>query len=214
MTEQIIRSGQTYRSADPRELIRIRIKTYTPGEKRALVVDAATGKRPRPLLVTALHSSPTTQAGKRRRAGYILEQPGTAATQPDPTTADDPTPLRWGLGDVLHGDDDTVIVCLSGPDREPYWLELEPERAVALREDIATSVVEQPAEAPDGEPRRPETLWHVVARQNERWMFWSPAYPTRERADEARSYRREDQPSIDWRIVRAHTAWTVEYETQ
>ncbi|WP_137991231.1 hypothetical protein [Streptomyces vilmorinianum] len=70
-----IQSGQTYRSADPRELIRIRIKSYAPGENRALVVDAATGKRPRPMLVTALHDSPITQAGKPRRSGYVLEQP-------------------------------------------------------------------------------------------------------------------------------------------
>lgn len=62
---------------------------------------------------------------------------GPAAAQPDPTIADDPTPLRWGLGDVLHSDDGTLIVCLSGPDREPYWLELDPERAAALRNDLA-----------------------------------------------------------------------------
>ncbi|OKJ52220.1 hypothetical protein AMK27_30745 [Streptomyces sp. CB02009] len=61
-----------------------------------------------------------------------------SATEQDPTTADDPTPLRWGLGDVLHGDDDTVTVCLSGPDREPYALELTPDRARALRADLAT----------------------------------------------------------------------------
>ncbi|MFE0651373.1 hypothetical protein ACFVZH_22570 [Streptomyces sp. NPDC059534] len=62
-----------------------------------------------------------------------------AAEQPDPTTNDDPTPLRWGLGDVLHGDDDTVIVCLSGPapDHAPYWLELDAERAAVLRKDLA-----------------------------------------------------------------------------
>lgn len=67
------------------------------------------------------------------------------ADQPDPTTADDPTPLRWGLGDVLWGDDDTVIVCLSGPapDYRPYWLELGPERAAALRDDLT---------GPDGPP--------------------------------------------------------------
>jgi hypothetical protein len=66
-----------------------------------------------------------------------LANPDRAASTPDPTIADDPTPLRWGLGDVLHGDDDTVIVCMSGPDREPYWLELDPERAAALRDDLA-----------------------------------------------------------------------------
>lgn len=215
-----IQPGQTYRSADPRELIRIRIKSYVPGENRALVVDAATGKRPRPMLVTALHDSPTTQAGKPRRSGYVLEtaatdqgaartasgqQPECApwiadgrhgptpeelrqriaraihrydnhhalsgndmpsehhygeadavlavldAEQPDPTTADDPTPLRWGHDDVLHGDDDTVTVCLSGPNREPYWLELDPERAAALRDDLAAPAVGQPAEAQDAD---------------------------------------------------------------
>lgn len=62
---------------------------------------------------------------------------GQADTEPDPTTADDPTPLRWGHGDIIHGDDNTVTVCLSGPDRKPYWLELDPERAQALRDDLA-----------------------------------------------------------------------------
>jgi hypothetical protein len=52
-------------------------------------------------------------------------------------SADDPTPLRWGLNDVLWGDDDTVTVLLSGPNGEPYWLELDPERAAVLRQDLA-----------------------------------------------------------------------------
>jgi hypothetical protein len=51
--------------------------------------------------------------------------------------ADDPTPLRWGLNDVMWGDDDSVTVLLSGPDGEPYWLELDPERAAVLRQDLA-----------------------------------------------------------------------------
>lgn len=55
----------------------------------------------------------------------------------DLASADDPTQLRWGLNDVQWGDDDSVIVMLSGPDREPYWLELDPERAAVLREDLA-----------------------------------------------------------------------------
>lgn len=62
-------------------------------------------------------------------------------TLPEPTTpiadADNPTPLRWGLNDVMWGDDDTVTVLLSGPNGEPYWLELDPDRATALREDLA-----------------------------------------------------------------------------
>jgi hypothetical protein len=37
----------------------------------------------------------------------------------------------------MWGDDDSVIVLLSGPDREPYWLELDPERAAVLRQNLA-----------------------------------------------------------------------------
>jgi hypothetical protein len=51
--------------------------------------------------------------------------------------ADNPTQLRWGLDDVQWGDDDSVIVMLSGPDREPYWLELDQERAAVLRQNLA-----------------------------------------------------------------------------
>jgi len=60
-----------------------------------------------------------------------------AAASEDTTTAVDPTPLRWGLNDVLWGDDDSTIVMLSGPDGEPYWLELDPERAAVLRQNLA-----------------------------------------------------------------------------
>lgn len=49
----------------------------------------------------------------------------------------DPIPLRWGLNDVEWGDDDSTIVLLSGPDGEPYTLELEPTQAAVLREDLA-----------------------------------------------------------------------------
>lgn len=49
----------------------------------------------------------------------------------------DPIPLRWGLNDVEWCDDDNVIVLLSGPDGEPYTLELEPSQAAVLREDLA-----------------------------------------------------------------------------
>jgi hypothetical protein len=62
----------------------------------------------------------------------VLAPPAT-----DLAAASDPTPLRWGLNDVLWGDDDTVTVLLSGPAGEPYWLELDPERAGVLREDLA-----------------------------------------------------------------------------
>jgi nucleotide-binding universal stress UspA family protein len=65
----------------------------------------------------------------------------------DLAAANNPTPLRWGHGDVLHGDDDTVTVVLSGPHGEPYWLELDPERAAALRKDLAGPDGEEPSAA-------------------------------------------------------------------
>lgn len=49
----------------------------------------------------------------------------------------DPIPLRWGLNDVEWADDDNVFVLLSGPNLEPYSLELEPSLAAVLREDLA-----------------------------------------------------------------------------
>lgn len=49
----------------------------------------------------------------------------------------EPIQLRWGLDDVMYGDDDTTTVLLSGPDREPYWVELDPERTAVLRDALA-----------------------------------------------------------------------------
>jgi hypothetical protein len=89
-----------------------------------------------------------------------------AVGQPDPTTADDPVQLRWGLGDVLHSDDDTVIVCLSGPNREPYWLELDPERAAALRDDL-TNPHAPAAGLSDTQPAN--DLRNVIARAIHRY---------------------------------------------
>ena len=71
----MIQPGQTYRHCNPRESIRIRITTYRPGDARAHVVDAVTGKRFRQILVTHLHDSDRTKTGARRRTGYALEQP-------------------------------------------------------------------------------------------------------------------------------------------
>jgi len=51
--------------------------------------------------------------------------------------ASEPTPLRWGLDDIEYGDDDTTTVMLSGPHREPYYLDLDQERANALRDALA-----------------------------------------------------------------------------
>lgn len=68
----MIKAGQIYQSADPRDSIRIRIVRYEDGWNRADVVDALTGKRPRRMLATALHASPTTKTGQPRRTGYVL----------------------------------------------------------------------------------------------------------------------------------------------
>ncbi|MEW1629634.1 hypothetical protein AB0387_19890 [Streptomyces sp. NPDC089173] len=54
----------------------------------------------------------------------------------EPATTD-PVMLRWGLDDVLLGDDDKTTVLLSDDQRRPYWLELEPERTAALRDALA-----------------------------------------------------------------------------
>lgn len=75
-----IRPGQIYRYCDPRESIRIRITSYRPGDARADVVDAVTGKRPRQVLVRQLHDSPITAAGQPRRGGYVLDRVMTAPT--------------------------------------------------------------------------------------------------------------------------------------
>jgi hypothetical protein len=68
-----------------------------------------------------------------------LEAAQGAKTEPLIVDADgaEPTPLRWGLNDVMWGDDDTVTVLLSDPDGQPFWLELEPSQAAVLRDDLA-----------------------------------------------------------------------------
>jgi hypothetical protein len=77
-------------------------------------------------------------AASLRRDGFSPAEIATM-TAPGASIADAPNPtqLRWGLNDVMWGDDDSVIVLLSGPDGEPYWLELDKERAAVLRQDLA-----------------------------------------------------------------------------
>jgi hypothetical protein len=135
-----------------------------------------------------------------------------AVEEPDPTTADDPTPLRWGLGDVLHGDDDTVIVCLSGPDREPYWLELDPERAAALRDDLAGPAVGQPAEAQAADEAR--VRWCVESSYPNGGTVLLPGVDDRGIADSYLNAARESSPEATHRLVRETTTWTVEDETR
>ncbi|MEV8324581.1 hypothetical protein [Kitasatospora sp. NPDC056731] len=70
----MIKPGQIYTDCDPRSSITIRIVDYTPGDARAQVVDATTGKRQRQILVHTFHVSAVTKAGKPRRTGYALVQ--------------------------------------------------------------------------------------------------------------------------------------------
>lgn len=68
-----IRAGQVYRSADPRDSIRIRILWWSPGQARAWVCDADDGKRSRHVLVRNIHLSTHTKTGAVRRTGYVPE---------------------------------------------------------------------------------------------------------------------------------------------
>jgi hypothetical protein len=62
--------------------------------------------------------------------------PAEIANMAGPDFQPEPIRLRWGLDDVEYGDDDTVTLLLSGPDGEPYLLELEPERVAVLRQNL------------------------------------------------------------------------------
>lgn len=66
--------GRTYRCADPRGGARIRIRSFTPGGRQAVVVDARTGKRRRWILISYLHPTPFNSMGAVWRSGYILEE--------------------------------------------------------------------------------------------------------------------------------------------
>lgn len=68
-----IRPGQIYRSADPRDSIRVQIVSWTLGRRRAWVCDADTGKRARWVLVRNIHLSTHTKTGALRRTGYVPE---------------------------------------------------------------------------------------------------------------------------------------------
>lgn len=78
-----VESGQVYRSCDPRGGPTIKIVAV--GGNRAYVVDAQDGKRRRSILLTALHTSPTTRSGRHRRTGYMMD---TSVVAAEPTAAD------------------------------------------------------------------------------------------------------------------------------
>ncbi|MFJ6566572.1 hypothetical protein ACIQNU_04080 [Streptomyces sp. NPDC091292] len=129
--------------------------TYNDGTEKALH-EIALGlkteidrlREQRRYLIDQLTKKDTASgAGDRALREFLGGKP---AAEPDIAAADNPTPLHWGLNDVLWGDDDTVTVLLSGPAREPYWLELDPERAAVLREDLAGPAAEEAHVVADG----------------------------------------------------------------
>lgn len=116
-------------------------RTPQPDGRAAVYAEAAdTAKQIADRHVTAGHEQRAlgaydVEAVLRKVARMAEEAPGA-------TDGQEPTLLRWGLDDLEYGDDGSVTVLLSGPAGEPYWLELEPERAAALRDGLA---------GPDGE---------------------------------------------------------------
>lgn len=123
-----------------------RLGDATPGE----IADAVLSALPAPALavarqllggtsVTAADLGPADGQQKTR----LLARLHTSLT-PIPEETDEelePVQLRWGLDDVMYGDDDTTTLLLSGPGREPYWVELDPERTAALRDALAGPAV-------------------------------------------------------------------------
>ncbi|HEY9443697.1 MAG TPA: hypothetical protein VIQ25_10735, partial [Gemmatimonadales bacterium] len=72
-----------------------------------------------------------TQAIREHAAKEAEAQPGTVLDGLEPIQ------LRWGLNDVMWGADGTTFVMLSGPDGEPYRVELDAERTAVLRDCLA-----------------------------------------------------------------------------
>jgi hypothetical protein len=158
------------------------------------------------------------------RAEVLAER---AVSSPAPAAraaAQDPTPLRWGLNDVLWGDDDTVTVLLSGPAGEPYWLELDPERAGVLREDLAgpdgAAVVDRAAvlrELADRADPANEASWfgdfgHLVGE----WIRKQADYEERRLAGEARDEREAPHPETAFTPRRGDSveAWLRDWRDQ
>lgn len=116
------------------------------GGFKAVAPDAASEVTSAPLQASqpsSVSESAQSPTGAAEGAPRASRAPGIPQPVEDLAAADNPTHLRWGLNDVLWSDDDSVIVLLSGPDREAYWLELDPERAAVLREDLAGPAGEQ-----------------------------------------------------------------------
>lgn len=86
-------------------------------------------------------------AGDRALAELLGGEPGAG---PHIAAADNPTPLRWDLNEVLWGD--TVTVLLPGPNSEPYGLELDPERAAVFRDELISPEARRRGASPSRAP--------------------------------------------------------------
>lgn len=82
MIQHEVRPGQVYESCRPQGGIHTRIRIVSVGGNRADVVDAGTGRRPRSVLITALHPSGETSTGRPRRWDYRLVEETSGKTTP------------------------------------------------------------------------------------------------------------------------------------
>ncbi|WP_331746805.1 hypothetical protein [Streptomyces sp. NBC_00842] len=147
--------------------------------------------------------------------------------QPEPDEQE-PIPLRWGLGDVMYGDDDSTLVMLSGPGREPYWLELDSEQAIVLQQclagptftsetaDEAQPAADQPDTETEPEAHRPLTEWIGEVEEGDgQWMYLGTStdravIETRIANQQKRFPAWADGTPVRHRIVRKTTTYTVE----
>ncbi|WP_405461549.1 hypothetical protein OG786_29160 [Streptomyces sp. NBC_00101] len=149
----------------------------------------------------------------------LYARPAHVVTEETPNEQE-PTQLRLGLGDVLWGDDGTATLMLSGPGGAPYWLELDADRAAALRDDLGgpgggevqQDTAQSQTEAYPAQHRWMAETYDDLARE------WDQGMPCRERADALARHRAREERYPTWadgtpvqrRLVRETTTFTVE----
>lgn len=124
---EVVRVLAAVQGFDVAEVERARVAKASErgGFEQGLVLVASTRR--------ILDEAPADTHDGLERDGFA---PDEIADMVNPDFQAQPVQLRWGLNDVMYGDDDATTVMLSGPDGEPYWLELDPGRAAVLREDL------------------------------------------------------------------------------
>ncbi|MGW1468470.1 hypothetical protein ACWCPT_29510 [Streptomyces sp. NPDC002308] len=119
-----------------------------------------------------------------------------------PVAEQEPTQLRWGLDDVMWGDDDTTTIMLSGPDGAPYWLELDAERTAALRDDLAGPGAT--------EAHRPLVEYIAEVLESDGMWMYLGTDPDRAVAEKRCAGVVRRHPEAQTRIVRKVTTYTAE----